>query len=98
YPPDSLITYTTFFRSAEACLIFPIRLSDPLQLLFIVAIKRIVNQFVVHQIRVHTTRNRRRVPRSCSHLAKLPVCVQEQFGLSFGDRTSTRLNSSHHIN
>ena len=60
--------------------VFPIFLFDPLLLLFVIAIKRIVNQFVGKQIGVYAPGYGRIVPIRFSALPKLPSGVNLHHG------------------
>ena len=61
--------------NSESRPVFPISLADPLLLLFVVAIKGILDQFVCEQIGVNAAGHGRVVPISFSDLTKLPSGV-----------------------
>ena len=63
------------WRDAERRSVFPVGLADPLLLLFIVAIKRIVDQFVGKQIGVNAAWYGRVVPVRFPDLAELPALI-----------------------
>ena len=66
-------------REVNGGLIFPIGLAYPLQLLFVVAIKRIIDQLVFEQVSMYATGNARRVPLVFAGLTELPPRLDGYF-------------------
>jgi hypothetical protein len=66
----------------EFGLVLPIREADPLQGLFVVAIKRILNQLVVQKIHLHHSGNFGRMPLLHSRMAFVVQCSETPAGVN----------------